>query len=207
MSNYEKMKNNMAIRFLQYNQEDMIQKFDLEHDEMYLYIFFVGRIYRINRVSGSVSWLNDSFHTEEKADYNETMTIYDVLCYSKENCHIANEWVNIRSLSAVHGGSLAKIGDFFENAGKYFEGKTKQLSYACEALLGRKLNKGDVAYELDMFSFLPIVLRFWDSDEEFNASLQILVDRNILDYMHYETVMFAVTHVLNRLKNECKNLI
>ena len=40
MSNYEKMKNNIAIRFLQYNQEDMIQKFDLEHDEMYLYIFF-----------------------------------------------------------------------------------------------------------------------------------------------------------------------
>ncbi len=114
MSNYEKMKNNIAIRFLQYNQEDMIQKFDLEHDEMYLYIFFVGRIYRINRITGSVSWSNDSFHTEEKADYNETMTIYDVLCYSRENCHLANEWVNVRSLSSIYGGSLAKEGDFLK---------------------------------------------------------------------------------------------
>lgn len=32
---------------------------------------------------------------EEKADYNEVMTIYDVLCYSKENCHLADEWATV----------------------------------------------------------------------------------------------------------------
>lgn len=53
-----------------------------------------------------------------------------------------------------------------------------------------------------MFPFLPLILRFWDSDEDFLASLQILVDENILDYMHYETLMFAISHLLNRLKDE-----
>ena len=38
----------------------------------------------------------------------------------------------------------------------------------------------------------------------FPASLQILTDKNILDYMHYETLMFAITHILNRLKEECE---
>ena len=90
--------------------------------------------------------------------------------------------------------------NFFQNAGEYFDGKTEALARACETLQGRKLNKGDVAYELDLFPFLPLILRFWESDEDFPASLQILVDKNILDYMHYETLMFAITHMLNCLK-------
>lgn len=65
---------------------------------------------------------------------------------------------------------------------------------------GGALEKGDAAYELDLFPFLPVILCFWDSDDEFPASLQILVDKNILDYMHYETLMFAISHLLNRVK-------
>lgn len=37
---------------------------------------------------------------------------------------------------------------------------------------------------------------------EFAASLQVLVDRNILEYMHYETVMFAIGHLLERVEEE-----
>ena len=47
-----------------------------------------------------------------------------------------------------------------------------------------------------------MILRFWDSDEEFPATLQLLVDKNILDYMHYETLMFALSYLLDRLKSE-----
>ncbi len=51
-------------------------------------------------------------------------------------------------------------------------------------------------------NFLPLILLFWDSDEDFPASLQILVDENILDYMHYKIFMFAISHLLNLLKEE-----
>lgn len=203
-SNYEKMKDDMASVFLEYDQEKMIRKFSLEHDENYLFIFFTGRRYRIHRHTGAVSWSKDSFQTEEKADYNEAMTIYDVLCYSKEHCHLAGEWVNVGSFSAVRGGTLAKAGNFFQNAGEYFNGKTDALAHACEVLQGRKIKKGDVGYELDLFPFLPLSLCFWEADEEFPASLQILTDKNILDYMHYETLMFAITHVIHRLRAECE---
>ena len=204
ISNYEKMKKHMAGVFLQYDQEKMIQKFALEHDKNYIYIPFVGRRYRIDRLDRTVSWSKDFFQTEEKADYNEVMTIYDVLCYSKENCHLADEWVNVGSLASVQGGTLAKGNDFFQNAGQYFDGKTNKLACACESLGGRKIKKGDVGYELALFPFLPLSLCFWESDEDFPASLQILTDKNILDYMHYETLMFAITHMFNRLKEECE---
>ncbi|MCI8335188.1 MAG: DUF3786 domain-containing protein [Lachnospiraceae bacterium] len=203
LSNYEKMKERMAAAFLQYSQREMILKFSLAHNETYLYLDFVGRNYRIHRQTGAVTWSEDAFQSETAADYNEAMTIYDVLCYSKENYHLANEWVDISSLSSIQGGSLTKDSNFFQNAGAYFDGKADSLAHACRLLHGRKIQKGDVAYELDLFPFLPLSLHFWESDEEFPASLQILADKNILDYMHYETLMFAVTHLLNRLKSQC----
>lgn len=205
ISNYEKMKNSMAEVFLRYDQKTMIRKFNLAHDEDCLYIRFLDRNYRISRLNGKVSWSKDFFSTEEDADYNEAMTIYDVLCCSKENCHLAHEWVNVGSLSAIQGGTLAKGSNFFQSAAKYFSGKVNALAQACEILKGRKIEKGDAAYELDMFTFLPICVRFWDADEEFPASLQLLVDKNILDYMHYETLMFALTHTLSRIREEMAN--
>ncbi len=201
-SNYEKMKDAMADAFLLHDQSAMIRKFGLEHDAAYLYLVFVNRPYRVDRRSGKVSWSQDGFWTAVAADYNAAMTIYDVLCCSKENCHLSHEWVGVGNLSGIRGGTLEKGSNFFQDAGKYFSGRPDALARACEALGGRRIERGDVAYTLALFPFLPISLRFWDRDEEFPASLQLLADRNTLDYMHYETLMFALTHLLERLREE-----
>lgn len=95
--------------------------------------------------------------------------------------------------------------DFFQNTADSFNGKIPELHNACLTLSGKELKKGDVAFELELFPFLPVIIRFWEADDEFPANLQILVDRNILDYMHYETLMFALTHLFHRLKEEIHN--
>lgn len=202
LSNYEKMKLSMAKAFLQYPQEKMIEKFSLEATHNYLYLYFVSRNYRINRFSGIVQWSDDHFSTIHEANYNEAMTIYDILCYSKDRCHLSHEFVNISFFSAIKTGTLTQSNSFFQHIANFFDGKTKELRKACQNLSGRKLAGGDVAYELDMFPFLPVIIRFWESDEEFPASLQILTDKNMLDYMHYETLMFALSHLFDRLKEE-----
>ena len=205
ITNYEKTKTSMADIFLQYDQEAMIKKFSLEYAPNWLFLTFVNRIYRINRQTGSVQWSDDAFETVCEADYNEAMTIYDVLCYSKDGCHLADEFVNINSLSAVRTGNLSQNSGFFQSTADSFQGKSLELHNACIALSGKELDKGDVAFELELFPFLPIIIRFWEADDEFPASLQILADRNILDYMHYETLMFALTHLFHRLKEEMQN--
>ena len=91
-SNYEKMKNDMAKVFLKYDRETMIRKFDLSYDENFLYLVCLDRNYRISCQTGQVSWSEDGFRTEESAGYNEAMTIYDVLCSSKEDCRLLGEW-------------------------------------------------------------------------------------------------------------------
>ena len=201
-SNYEKMKNSVNESFLQYDQANMIRKFSLQHDSDYLYIALIGRTYRINRHTGVICWSDDHFQTTHDANYNEVMTIYDVLCYSKENCHLAHEFVNLNSLSTVRTGNLTANNSFFQRTADSLNQKTAALRRACESLSGKPLSKGDVAYELPLFSFLPVIIRFWEADEEFPASLQILVDKNTLDYMHYETLMFALNHLFDRIREE-----
>lgn len=204
-SNYEKMKIAMAESFLKYDQAKMIQKFALNSDREYLYLSFVGHTYRIHRGSGAVQWSDDGFKSAHDANYDETMTIYDVLCYSKDGCHLAREFVNVNSLSAVRAGSMVRGNGIFQQTADAFNGRTSQLREACRALSGIELQNGDAAFGLNFFPFLPLILQFWEADEDFPASLQILVDRNILDYMHYETLMFALSHLFCRLKEEMPN--
>ena len=127
------------------------------------------------------------------------MSIFDVLCCSKDSCRLSGRFCNINQLkgtvqSAGAGGML------FVHQIRYLDGKTEQFCRACEALGGDKGSVGDVSYYFHPFDFLPMFLQFWNSDEEFPASLNILWDENILDYMHYETTYFAASHLLSRLK-------
>ena len=201
LSNYDKARDATAAAFLRYDQEAMIRKFGLVHDETALYISFVAREYRVDRRTGTVTWASDPSHT---ASYNEAMSIYDVLCDSKPLCHLSHQWVNVASLCAIQGGTLAKDGDFFKNSCAQFGGDAVALDRACRRLHGTPQPKGDVAYELPLFPFLPLILRFWEADEDFPASMQVLVDKNTLDYLHYETLMFALSHLMTRLGEESR---
>ena len=202
LTNYDKTKISTAHIFLQYDQTAMIHKYSLDYNSDWLYITFINRTYRINRKTGNVQWSDNDFETVHEANHNEAMTIYDVLCYSKDGCHLANEFVNINRLSTIRTGNLSQNSGFFQSTADFFHGKPLELHNACIALSGKELDKGDVAFEMKLFSFLPIIIRFWEADDEFPTSLQILADRNTLDYMHYETLMFALTHLFQRLKEE-----
>lgn len=204
MSNYEIMKHQMASEFLKYDQDTMIRKFSLRHDPEYLYIKFLARLYRISRHNGLVEWDDGTRMIE--GDYNEAMTIYDVLCYSKPYCCLSGEFVNMRSLSSVQGSSAIADGGFFDRGISPFDGKDEALARACRRLQGTESGKGDVSCRIPMFPFFPVIFQFWDSDEEFPPTLQILMDKNTLQYMHYETIWFAVSHLLKRLEEEMGKL-
>ena len=59
---------------------------------------------------------------------------------------------------------------------------------------------GDVSSILPVFDFLPVMLQFWDADEEFDAVLKFMWDYNTMDFMHFETIAFATMHLIERLK-------
>lgn len=205
ISNYEITKRRVQKDFLKYDQEKMIQKFSLKADENYLYITFIGHSYRICRKSGYLEWSEDNFVTCVEGDFNEALTIYDLLCDSKENCHAANDFINLNSLSTLQSSSK-KLGDgLFHGEDKIFDHKEELFGNVCEKLGGIKAGKGDVAYELPLFDFLPCRIQFWNSDDEFDAQLQIFMDKNVLKFIRYETVWYAVSHLMKRLTEEMEN--
>jgi hypothetical protein len=194
-NNYETMKLQMRDEFLKYDQAAMIEKFGLRSDEGNLYITFFGAEYAVNRHTGDVR------SQRGEAGYNEAMTIYDVLCYSKPHCKASGRMVNMGSLSTIQGGSMKRGGDgLFGRYEAEFDQKDEALSAACAKLGGVPQGKGDVAYRIPMFPFLDVLLQYWDSDDEFPASLQLFVDAGMTDFMHYETVWFALSHLLERIR-------
>lgn len=202
ISNYEITKRRVQTDFLKYDQEQMIQKFALRQDENYLYISFIGHLYRIDRNTGLLEWSEDDFKTCVEGDFNEALTIYDFLCDSKEHCRASGDFINLQSLSTLQSSSK-KLGDgLFGGKEQVFDHKDALLCSICEKLGGKKAGKGDVAYEIPLFDQISCRIQFWNSDEDFDAQLQIFMDKNILDFIRYETVWYAVSHLMKRLTEE-----
>lgn len=226
-SNYEIMKKDAQKLFLNYDQQRMIEKFNLEHDIDYLYLEFVSHRYRIDRHTGETSWLETgavlSAHTNvedscsntgtaggsgsktsgdvwQEAGFEEVLSILDVLCCARDDCHLSG---NYCSISNVKGASLAAApgNDMFAPSARVFDHQTARLAAACEALGGTKGTVGDVSYTLPIFPFLSIQLQFWESDDEFPPCLKFMWDENILQYMHFETTFYVAGHVINRLQD------
>ena len=146
-----------------------------------------------------MEWSEDGFATTVEADYNESMTIYDVLCYSKEDCRLSGNFCPVNMLKGIAQFS-GSGGSLFQKAADEFSGKLRELEKAC-SVLGKPANmSGDVAAVLYPFSFLPVTIQYWEADEEFPANLKFMFDENILDYMHYETIYFMMGHMIARIK-------
>lgn len=199
VSNYEITRNRMRDEFIKYDQKKMIRKFSLKNDRQYLYLDFMGRTYRINRKNGVVEWSEDEFYSAAEANFNESMTIYDVLCYSKDNCSLSGKFCSISMLKGIVQANPPGV-NLFQKIADGFNGKVEALEKACGSF-GEKINmKGDVAVKLYPFSFLPVILQFWEGDEEFPANLKFMFDENILQYLHYETIFYLLEHVTGRIQ-------
>jgi len=200
-SNYEIMRDRMEAEFAKYDQDTMIQKFGLKNDTNYIFIRFVGRDYRINRTTGRVEWFSEKRKAYIHADYNESMTIFDMLTYSKENCRLDGHFVSPNDFKGMVKSAFAG-SDMFSRQAVYFTGKCEELKKACLKLGGKPGNVGDVSSTIPMFDFFPVIVQFWDADEEFEAVLKFMWDKNAIDYMHFETIAFATAHLISRLKEE-----
>ena len=81
MDNYEKQVYTGRELFLKYNQDKLIEKYGLKHDEEYLYLKYIETEYRINRRNGAIEYATGEEWTDCR-EYTVVMTIYDFLCCS-----------------------------------------------------------------------------------------------------------------------------
>ena len=135
-----------------------------------------------------------------EAGFNEVLTIFDILFYSKEDACLSGEYTVMQNLSRVQTTGYYAGKGMFSQSEEYWDPQPEKLAAACERLGGVPAGKGDVAYRIPVFQNINMLLQFWQSDEEFPASMQFQFDQNLLQFMHYETAWYVVSHCLELLK-------
>ena len=63
----------------------------------------------------------------------------------------------------------------------------------------RRVDCGDVAVEIEVFSRVPITLVLWRGDDEFGPEGNILFDSSIQDYLSTEDITVACESIAWRL--------
>ena len=185
--------------FLTYDQEALIRKLHLDADSSFLYPVLFSRRYRLSRKTGDLDRETES-GWEDANTHEEVMTLLDLICDSRADRFVSGRWKNMADFGrAFHQNLLENDRDPWAER---FQAAPDRFRDACLRLGGKPLPIGDIAYSLEVFDGLPLLVQLWFGDEEFPASLRMLWDENALMYLKYETMYYARGLLLERLRAE-----
>lgn len=199
-SNYDLQVDIAKRIFLGYDQELLIRKFRLEADERWIYLYYMNAPYRIDRKKGTVEeYLQNQW--KECRSFHTVMTIYDLLCYHQgENAPaLTGQWCAVGSFVVT---GVTETDTFTKKYAAMFDSRAEELKSACEKLGGAiqsSMAGADVTCRFSVTSFFPVLLQFWDGDEEFPPKLMLLWDRNTDKFLHFETTFYLLGDLLERL--------
>lgn len=185
-SNYDKVIEEWRLRFLKMDQEALIEKFQLESDEMAVYLTYFNHKMRIDRFTGVITYLEEP---QKIAGFNTCMDVYNLFHYSIDIPVASGILVPFRQVKRVYPFEAAYKRTVLKTLQETFSGHVEELRKACEKLGGKPLPQGDVGYQLSVYPFLDIAVYFWDGDDEFEAQANMLFDSNITDFLHEENVV------------------
>ena len=184
-------------RFLELDQEEMIRRFSLDADAEEIRISYYDRLYAIDRETGEIR-AGDG--TAADVSFGPLMSIYHLLWYSKPDAANTGRFVPFRELRNASPFSPAFEKTIAEELARPFDGHLEALLRACEALSGEQIKQGDAGYIFHAFDCMPVMMLFWDGDDEFPAQANLLFDTGITDFTHVETVCAVAGDRIHRLR-------
>ena len=93
--------------------------------------------------------------------------------YDQSSCSWAGFFANLRGWLYNHSSSSEAVGSFVATVS---------------------------SSEIPAFSFFPVLLQFWESDEEFPPQIKILWDDQTMRYLNFETTYYLQGDLLKRLQ-------
>ena len=199
-SNYDLQVDIARDIFLGYDQPLLIRRFGLRADEAWIHLTYLNTPCRISRTDGRI----EEFHGEwtECRDFGTVMTIYDLLCHSRGEAApgLSGQWCTVGTFVVT---GVTNTDTFTKKYAAGFDGQIPGLRAACEKLGGVLqpcMAGADVTCRIPVTSFFPVLLQFWQGDEEFPPKLLLLWDRNTERFLHFETTFYLQGDLLERLK-------
>ncbi len=202
MDNYDLQVDIGKEIFLEYDQARLIRKFQLKADAWYLYLTYLNTPCRISRATGGIEeYVREQW--QECRDYSTVMTVYDLLCFSKGELApvLAGQWCTVGTFIVA---GFTKTEGFTGKYARLFDGRLEALKAACKRLGGtvqQPMAGADLTCRFAVTDFFPVLLQFWQGDEDFPPRLLLLWDRSTDRFMHFETTFYLQGDLLERLKN------
>ena len=205
ISNYDLQVDIAKGIFLEYDQQLLIRKFSLKPDEQYLYLTYLNTPCRISRKTGAVEEYIENLWQECRS-YSTVMTIYDLLCYHKGETipALSGQWCAVGNFVVT---GVTNTETFTKKYAARLDGHLEELKTACESLGGILLERmagADLTCKFRVTPFFPVLLQFWEGDDEFPPKLLLLWDRNTDQFLHFETTFYLQGDLLERLWNSMK---
>lgn len=183
MNNYDRMLLAARQRFLEYDPQLLGQKPGVTDLGSELATYFFGQQTIIRKADGQI------FLDGRSADFGEGLSVLDWLCDRKPDAAASMEFCPIGSLPGIYvgGGNLSM--DMPKLARTIHE-NPDGFRDACMKMGAEPQGMGDLGFRLRIFPDLPMCLKFYFADEEFPPQLTPLWDRNMLQFVRYETVYY-----------------
>ena len=172
-NNYEIQAGQARKLFCAHDLDAVARAHGLRTDVDFLYLRLLSEDYRVSRADGYIArrgsgaWL--------PADgFDETLTIFDLLCDAKPGRRAAGAWKTTLDFGGqVHRGLMEP-----------------NRADALELLYDRRPELLE----------LRIAVQFWHGDDEFAPRLCVLWDANADQYLRYETMYYAIGLLKSRLR-------
>lgn len=178
--------------FLGYDQEMLIAKHGLEYDENWLYTSLFSQKIRIDRKTGAMQIFDGEWMDYYRFGLN--MTLMDLLCDSAPDRKASGKMMSMAAFGLQFHSGLPEQSR--SATAEWMQANPDLVERRCCELGGQRVAKGDICYDLPVFQDLKIRMQLWFADEEFPAQLSWFWDENALQYLHYETMYYAVGYLL-----------
>ena len=205
VSNYDLQVDIAKRIFMEYDHQRLIRKFGLEADSSWIYLTYLNTPCRISRENGGIEEFIDAGWRECRS-YDMVMTIYDILCYHKGDVAPApsGQWCTVGNFIVT---GITQADGFARKYAKLFDGHLAQLKEACERMGGEvqpRMAGADLTCRFWATPFFPVLLQFWEGDEDFSPKLMLLWDSNTPSFLHFETTFYLQGDLMERLMHRFK---
>lgn len=185
--------------FSGFEPERISRILNLKYDEEYLYITYFDVLYRLEIKEGKLSKQDKDGQWQDNLYFNECMVIYHLLKYTKDSPGKAGIWVPNATLDERVTRNRNMPDPLLTPFARKWSGNCAGLKQACINAGGKEFDKGDVAFQFAVFPFMEVQLIFWDADEDFPAQVQVLFDKKVMDYVHFETTGCVIADLFEKI--------
>ncbi len=117
-----------------------------------------------------------------------------------QKTEIENKWISEKDIlggpiffRGMHTLPTHYITDKFGNDFQDFKKK-------CQQLQGRSIDMADASYRFTIMPRIPVLVQFWEKDDDFEAECKMLFDKSISKHLDLE-IIFGLSVVV------CKNIL